>query len=56
MSVQLFQGAQTIPRLVTFDPVIYELVFFPVPEVEVLRNGSVLNTTTLSGQNAMVSC
>jgi beta-fructofuranosidase len=47
-----FQGAQTIPRVVTFDPVIYELVFYPVPEVEILRNGSIVNTTPLSGQNA----
>jgi hypothetical protein len=53
--VQGWQGVQTIPRVVTFDPVIYEMTFYPVQEVEQLRMGNVSNTTTVSALNATVS-
>ena len=36
--VQGWQGVQTIPRVVTYDADLDELVFYPVAELEQLRN------------------
>ncbi len=34
---QGWQGVQTIPRVVTYDPELNELLFYPIVEVEQLR-------------------
>lgn len=36
--VQGWQGVQTIPRVVTYDADLDELVFYPVAEIDQLRN------------------
>lgn len=36
-TLQGWQGVQTIPRVVTYDAELNELVFYPIVEVEQLR-------------------
>ena len=56
-ALQGWQGVQTIPRVVTYDAGLDELVFYPVVEVEQLREETLYDgTVTLDQVSYMHIC
>ncbi len=54
--MQGWQGVQTIPRVVTYDPELNELVFYPTVEVEQLREELLYQGSVTLNQVGFQAC
>jgi len=55
-SLQGWQGVQTIPRVVTYDADLNELVFYPVVELEQLRRELLYQGNVTLNQVGLQAC
>ncbi len=54
--LQGWQGVQTIPRVVAYDAVLNELVFYPVVELEQLRRELLYQGSVTLNQVRLQAC